>query len=104
LDKECAQLLVDIHRIGEAGEPYVLEIFLMTMKWPIIMKRWLGPSKLPKKRGLITFQGQILLKGPHDKVENFITGNQVGDVPTLEKDREALITREKRKITQPLKT
>jgi Costars len=70
LDEECAQLLVDIRRIGERGEPHVLfgELF-DDDDVSNYYEALVGTLKAAKKRGLITFQGQMLLKGPHDKVK-----------------------------------
>jgi hypothetical protein len=69
LDEECAQLLVDIRRIGEPGKPYV--VFGDLFDDDDVSNYYealVGTLKAAKKRGLITFQGQMLLKGPHDKV------------------------------------
>jgi hypothetical protein len=70
LDEECDQLLKDIRRIGQPGEPYVLfgELF-DDDDVANYYEALVGTLKAAKKRGLITFQGQMLLKGPHDKVK-----------------------------------
>eukprot|EP00980_Cylindrotheca_fusiformis_P008490 scaffold1804_cov125-Cylindrotheca_fusiformis.AAC.1 len=70
LDEECAQLLSDIRRIGEPGEPFVLfgELF-DDDEVQNYYEALVGTLKSAKKRGLIEFKGQMLLKGPHDKVK-----------------------------------
>lgn len=70
MDEECAQLLVDIRRIGEAGKPEVLfgELF-DDDQVANYYEALVGTLKAAKKRGLIDFKGQMLLKGPHDSVK-----------------------------------
>jgi hypothetical protein len=70
LDEECAQLLVDIRRIGEEGKPEVLfgELF-DDDQVANYYEALVGTLKAAKKRGLIDFKGQMLLKGPHDSVK-----------------------------------
>jgi hypothetical protein len=70
LDEECNQLLDDIRRIGEPGEPHVLfgELFDDDAAQNYY-EALVGTLKSAKKRGLIEFKGQMLLKGPHDKVK-----------------------------------
>jgi hypothetical protein len=70
LDAECNQLLADIRRIGEPGEPHVLfgELFdddAVANYYEALV----GTLKTAKKRGLIEFKGQMLLKGVNDKVK-----------------------------------
>ena len=70
LDEECAQLLVDIRRLGESGEPHVLFGDLFDDDdVQNYYEALVGTLKSAKKRGLIDFKGQMLLKGPHDKVK-----------------------------------
>jgi hypothetical protein len=69
LDDECAQLLVDIRRIGEPGEPHVL--FGQLFDDDDVGNYYealVGTLKCAKKRKLIEFKGQMLLKGPNDNV------------------------------------
>ena len=70
LDEEVAQLLKDIRRIGTEGEPHVLfgELFDDDQAQNYY-EALIGTLKAAKKRGLITFKGQMLLKGPHDSVK-----------------------------------
>ena len=70
LDEECAQLLVDIRRIGEVGKPEVLfgELF-DDDQVSNYYEALVGTLKAAKKRGLIDFKGQMLLKGAHDSVK-----------------------------------
>ena len=70
LDEECTQLLSDIRRIGEPGEPFVLFGDLFDDDdVQNYYKALVGTLKSAKRRGLIEFKGQMLLKGPHDKVK-----------------------------------
>ena len=70
LDEECAKLLLDIRRIGEPGEPFVLFGDLFDDdEVANYYEALVGTLKAAKKRGLIEFKGQMLLKGPHDKVK-----------------------------------
>lgn len=60
----------DIRRIGDAGEPHVL--FGQLFDDDLVQNYYealVGTLKSAKKRGLIDFKGQMLLKGPHDKVK-----------------------------------
>ncbi|KAL3944899.1 MAG: hypothetical protein SGBAC_001044 [Bacillariaceae sp.] len=70
LEEECQQLLSDIKRIGVEGEPSVLfgDLFdddLVQNYYEALI----GTLKAAKKRKLIDFKGQMLLKGAHDKVK-----------------------------------
>lgn len=70
LDEECTQLLSDIRRIGEPGEPFVLFGDLFDDDdVQNYYEALVGTLKSAKRRGLIEFKGQMLLKGPHDKVK-----------------------------------
>ena len=70
LDEEVAQLLIDIRRIGIDGEPNVLfgDLFdddIVSNYYEALV----GTLKAAKKRKLIVFEGQLLLKGVSDKVQ-----------------------------------
>jgi len=69
LDEECAQLLKDIRRIGQEGKPEVSfgELF-DDDQVANYYEALVGTLKAAKKRGMIDFKGQMLLKGAHDKV------------------------------------
>jgi len=70
LDDECKQLLVDIRRIGsEPGSPKVTfgELFDDDDAQQYY-EALVGTLKSAKKRGMIDFKGQMLLKGVHDNV------------------------------------
>lgn len=70
LDEECAQLLIDIRRIGDAGEPHVLFGDLFDDdEVANYYEALVGTLKAAKKRGLIEFKGQMLLKGVNDKTK-----------------------------------
>jgi len=77
LDEEVDQLLIDIRRIGTAGKPHVLfgELF-DDDEVQNYYEALVGTLKSAKKRGLIAFKGQMLLKGPSDKVEITIVGEE----------------------------
>eukprot|EP00531_Pseudo-nitzschia_arenysensis_P003342 CAMPEP_0116142360 /NCGR_PEP_ID=MMETSP0329-20121206/14868_1 /TAXON_ID=697910 /ORGANISM="Pseudo-nitzschia arenysensis, Strain B593" /LENGTH=99 /DNA_ID=CAMNT_0003637593 /DNA_START=200 /DNA_END=502 /DNA_ORIENTATION=- len=70
LDEECSQLLVDIRRIGVEGEPHTTfgELF-DDDEVSNYYEALVGTLKAAKKRKMITFQGQLLLKGVSDKVK-----------------------------------
>jgi hypothetical protein len=61
--------LKDINRCGEKGEPSVKfgELF-DDPEVEQFYEALVGTLKSAKKRGLISFEGQMLLKGPHDNV------------------------------------
>lgn len=70
LDEEVAQLLIDIRRIGDAGEPHVLFGQLFDDdEVANYYEALVGTLKAAKKRGLIEFKGQMLLKGVNDNVK-----------------------------------
>lgn len=70
IEKEIPQLLKDIRRIGCPGEPSVKfgELF-DDEEVEQYYEALVGTLKCAKKRGYITFKGQMLLKGMHDKVQ-----------------------------------
>jgi hypothetical protein len=70
LDEEVAQLLIDIRRIGVDGEPNVLFGDLFDDdQVSNYYEALVGTLKAAKKRKLIVFEGQLLLKGVSDKVQ-----------------------------------
>mmetsp|Transcript_27680 Transcript_27680/g.33670 ORF Transcript_27680/g.33670 Transcript_27680/m.33670 type:complete len:293 (-) Transcript_27680:62-940(-) len=84
VETEIQQLLCDIRRIGPTfpdPEPRVLygELF-DDEKVEQYYEALVGTLKSAKKRGVITFKGQMLLKGPHDRVLISIVGD---DIPPL---------------------
>lgn len=73
MEAELAQLLIDIRRIGPTyppGTPHVLfgELF-DDDDVQQYYEALVGTLKCAKKRGVITFKGQMLLKGIHDNVQ-----------------------------------
>lgn len=76
LGDELQQLLKDITRVGEAGKPEVTfgELF-DDEEVEQYYEALVGTLKSAKKRGLIDFKGQMLLKGPNDKVVISIVQN-----------------------------
>lgn len=75
IDDEIQQLLIDIRRIGdEPGEPHVKfgELF-DDDDVQQYYEALVGTLKSAKKRGFISFKGQMLLKGVSDNVVITIT-------------------------------
>jgi hypothetical protein len=70
INEEVAQLLVDIRRIGdEPGSPHVK--FGELFDDDVVQNYYealVGTLKSAKKRGMIEFKGQMLLKGVSDNV------------------------------------
>lgn len=77
LDEECARLLVDIRRIGVPGEPHTTfgELF-DDDEVSNYYEALVGTLKAAKKRKMVTFQGQLLLKGVSDNVKISIVGEE----------------------------
>lgn len=72
LDEECLQLIADIQRIGGSKEVKFGDLF----DDPAVEQYYealIGTLKAAKKRGYVNFKGQMLLKGPHDKVVISVT-------------------------------
>lgn len=70
VEREVNQVLVDIRRIIPEGSPHCTFGDLFTD--PIVEQYYealVGTLKSAKRKGLIKFKGQILLKGIHDNVE-----------------------------------
>jgi len=78
IEKEIPQLLKDIRRIGTPGEPTVKfgELF-DDEEVEQYYEALVGTLKSAKKRGYITFKGQMLLKGMHDNVLISIQENHI---------------------------
>ena len=75
IDDEIQQLLVDIRRIGDDGSPSVK--FGDLFDDDDVQQYYealVGTLKSAKKRGVIEFKGQMLLKGMHDSVVISIKG------------------------------
>ncbi|GFH46064.1 hypothetical protein CTEN210_02538 [Chaetoceros tenuissimus] len=69
LDREISQLLVDIKRIQPEGETFCAFGDLFSDEQvEQYYEALVGTLKAAKKKGLIHFKGQILLKGMHDNV------------------------------------
>ena len=61
---------MDIRRIGDSGQPHVLFGDLFDDDSVAnYYEALVGTLKAAKKRGLINFQGQMLLKGVNDKTK-----------------------------------
>lgn len=69
LEMEITQLLLDIKRVGTEGELNVTfgELFV-DEKVEQYYEALVGTLKSAKKRKLIDYKGQFLLKGMHDEV------------------------------------
>lgn len=69
IEEEIPQLLKDIRRIGTPGEPAVKFGDLFDdEEVEQFYEALVGTLKSAKKRGYISFKGQMLLKGMHDNV------------------------------------
>ena len=70
VDKEVLQLQDDIRRIGKKNDDdkYVVEFGTLfdDEKVEQFYEALVGTLKAAKKRGIIDFKGQMLLKGAHD--------------------------------------
>eukprot|EP00555_Chaetoceros_dichaeta_P005743 CAMPEP_0198261880 /NCGR_PEP_ID=MMETSP1447-20131203/10510_1 /TAXON_ID=420782 /ORGANISM="Chaetoceros dichaeta, Strain CCMP1751" /LENGTH=299 /DNA_ID=CAMNT_0043949935 /DNA_START=58 /DNA_END=957 /DNA_ORIENTATION=+ len=70
VDREVNQLLVDILRIAPEGNPFCT--FGLLFEDPQVEQYYealVGTLKSAKRKGLIRFKGQMLLKGMHDNVQ-----------------------------------
>lgn len=69
MNEEIKQLLVDIKRIGEEGEPTVKfgELF-DDEKVANYYEALVGTLKAAKRKKLIQYEGQVLFKGMSDNV------------------------------------
>mmetsp|Transcript_61072 Transcript_61072/g.149520 ORF Transcript_61072/g.149520 Transcript_61072/m.149520 type:complete len:231 (-) Transcript_61072:1166-1858(-) len=69
MDAEISQLLKDIYRIGEPGSPTVTFGQLFDDEHVAnYYEALVGTLKAARKKGLITYEGQVLLKGINDDV------------------------------------
>jgi len=69
MNDEIQQLLKDIQRIGQPGKPSVeFGLLFDDEKVANYYEALVGTLKAAKKKKLITYEGQILLKGVNDKV------------------------------------
>ncbi|KAL7427665.1 hypothetical protein ACHAXH_000647 [Discostella pseudostelligera] len=69
LDKEIQQLVIDIWRVGDPDKPQVK--FGELFDDDDVQQHYEGLAatlKAAKRRGIVTYQSPILLKGAHDKV------------------------------------
>jgi hypothetical protein len=67
IDEEVEQLLKDIRRIGGTNSVLFGDLF-DDDEVANYYEALVGTLKAAKKRGLIEYKGQMLLKGPSDKV------------------------------------
>jgi hypothetical protein len=86
VEDEVKQLLVDIRRIGADGPSCTFGELFDDEQAEQYYEAIVGTLKCAKKRGLIDFKGQMLLKGVHDKVDITITdlGQKEEELPTLD--------------------
>jgi len=69
MDNEIQQLLKDIKRVGETGEPFVeFGDLFDDEEVANYYEALVGTLKAAKKKKLIAYEGQYLMKGVHDKV------------------------------------
>jgi hypothetical protein len=93
LEAELSQLIIDIRRVEPCGENYCAYGNLFTdAAVEQYYEALLGTLKAAKRKGLIKFQGQILLKGMHDNVNIYISngesGNGNGNMPVGDEKKE----------------
>ena len=69
MNAEIQQLLKDIRRVGERGKPHCnfAELF-DDEEVANYYEALVGTLKAAKKKGLIKYEGEFLLKGVNDKV------------------------------------
>lgn len=67
IDEEVEQLVVDIRRIG-GGDEVKFGALFDDDEVANYYEALVGTLKCAKKRGIIDFKGQMLLKGVHDDV------------------------------------
>jgi len=72
IDEEIEQLLIDIRRIG-GGEEVKFGALFDDDDVANYYEALVGTLKSAKKRGVVDFKGQMLLKGVHDDVIVSIT-------------------------------
>jgi Costars len=69
MEEEIRQLLKDIRRVGDPGRPSVSFGDLFDDDQVAnYYEALVGTLKAAKKKGLVKYQGQVLLKGISDKV------------------------------------
>ena len=69
IDEEIKQLLKDVQRIGDPEEPSVeFGVLFDNDEVANYYEALVGTLKAAKKKGLVTYDGQFLMKGVHDKV------------------------------------
>lgn len=77
-------MLLDIRRIGSDGPSCTFGELFEDEQATQYYEAIVGTLKCAKKRGLIDFKGQMLLKGVHDKVNISITDlGQKSEVPPV---------------------
>lgn len=72
VEEECKSLVVEIKRLGEpqpSGNVGVkFGVLFDDDRCAQIFEALVGTLRAAKKRGLVSFEGQMLLKGAHDDV------------------------------------
>lgn len=69
MEEEIQQLVKDIKRLGEPGKPYATFADLFDDDQVAnYYEALVGTLKAAKKKGLVSYEGQILLKGFSDNV------------------------------------
>ena len=69
MEEEIQQLVKDIQRVGEPGKPHATFAELFDDdQVSNYYEALVGTLKAAKKKGLITYEGQMLLKGFSDNV------------------------------------
>lgn len=74
MEEEIRQLLKDIQRVGDPGKPFVnFGALFDDDQVANYYEALVGTLKAAKKKGLVKYQGQVLLKGISDNVVITIT-------------------------------
>jgi hypothetical protein len=73
IEDELRQLLVDIRRIGGGSDNVSFGKLFDDDEAQNYYEALVGTLKCAKKRGVVEFKGQMLLKGVHDKIVITIT-------------------------------
>lgn len=89
MDEEVLQLIADIQRIGGSLEVKFGALF-DDDEVQQYYEALVGTLKTAKKRGFISFKGQMLLKGPHDNVVISVTKEGLAHATSAEDDAPAM--------------
>merc|ERR1719160_848418 len=69
VNEDVNQLIIELERLAEGGDSVKFGTLFHDNRCQGIFEAIVGTLKAAKKRGLIDFQGEMLLAGAHDDVE-----------------------------------